>query len=144
MLKQLFQNQLLPLNNMATCKICGKELTKPGWDKEDICGDCNFWQEVADDFNNPEQIHYTIISNGKRMHIQGHIHKALVDKSKLTPVKTAFLGFGGHDWYIKDKDDVIHHYNNLWCRGDVPKNFYDKFPVNGVVVTEQEFNDQQQ
>lgn len=45
-----------------------------------------------------------------------------------------FKGFAGHNFTIKFNDGRIAECNNLWCQGDIPEKFKDKFKDNATFI----------
>lgn len=97
---------------MKVCKICGKEHN----DSEDICFDCNFWsKKLLQDKENPERI---AIIDGT--------HYFIGDEDS----QSGFRGFGGARFQIEFNDGRKVVTTNLWCQGDIPEFWRNKFPDN--------------
>ena len=47
-------------------------------------------------------------------------------------------GFGGQKWIIQLADGKIIETTNLWHQGEIPVHFYDRFPINAKIITEDE------
>jgi len=90
------------------------------------CFSCAFWEQKvsAKDEN-------TFITK------MGHYHsnEPYVDKTLVR----GFLGYGGHDFYIKKDNGTYFHANNLWFQGEIPDVFQDKLPINSEFVTKEEY-----
>jgi len=84
-----------------------------------MCACCIVWLEIADE--------HTFVIDGVRYHDAG-----TVDRSKVG----GFLGHGGRKFKIKKFTGETTETNNLWCQGDVPAHFKDRFPDNAEFVND--------
>lgn len=105
------------------CKICGKEEnismfypdTQKKLRKNEMCFSCQLWNE--------------------RLPLVGHPEVAIIDGTFYsigpeddTPKQCR--GFGGDKFVIRFKDGREVTTTNLWCGGDIPQVWQDKFPNN--------------
>ena len=108
-----------------TCKICGDVMDSDNYlsdvafamDTHQMCFHCNFWREMLEkDAKRPS--HTWCMIDGTHYVIEPD------DPSSY------FQGFGGAEFQIEFNDGhrVITH--NLWCQGEPPKEWIDKFPNN--------------
>ena len=105
------------------CKICGHTIEvgvfyKAVEDKminNTMCFNCNFWQEryKQDKFLPP---HMVAIIDGT--------HYTIGDSS------SKIRGFCGRKFVIEFNDGTKVITTDLWCQGDIPPTFKDKFPNN--------------
>ena len=105
------------------CKVCGKEenisMFYPDTQKKlrqnGLCFSCQVWQERLPLVNNPEV--------------------AIIDGTFYTigpedDTPKQLRGFGGDKFVIRFKDGREITTTNLWCGGDIPSVWQDKFPNN--------------
>lgn len=111
--------------NVFYCSNC-KQLTDPNvWSnptkdrmiKRKLCFICDFWQDYVDLVNDKRSIrvdgkHYFIVPNEK-----GYMR-----------------GFGGERFVIECSNGTIVVTRNLWCQGEIPKNFKNKIPDNAKFI----------
>ena len=107
------------------CKICGKEDDPDRYyddfgvlmKKKQLCFNCVLWERrLEEDAKLPPHT-YCVIDG---------THYVIEPDAPNAP----FQGFGGARFQIEFNDGhkVITH--NLWCQGDIPEHFKDKFPDN--------------
>ena len=108
-----------------TCKICGDVMDSDNYlsdvasamETHQMCFHCNFWREMLEeDAKRPS--HTVCMIDGTHYVIEPD------DPGSY------FQGFGGSKFQIEFNDGyrVITH--NLWCQGEPPKEWIDKFPNN--------------
>lgn len=105
------------------CKICGKEEDPSHWINEKdmvehkMCFSCNFWREILEDDEKCPP-HTVCMIDGTHYRI------------RPDDPESHFQGFGGAEFQIEFNDGckVITH--NLWCQGEPPEHWKDKFPDN--------------
>lgn len=108
------------------CKICGKEenpdnyICRDSLIKEQLCLYCHFWQERY----NYDQSH------SKEGVVIDGIHYYIGDESS----KSHSRGFGGAKFQIQFNDGEIVNTTNLWCQGEIPPEWKDKFPNNAKFI----------
>lgn len=107
------------------CRICGEEFnssyyykdTEKAMNEHQMCFGCNFWREkVEQDAQQPP--HKVAIING--------VHYYIDDEN----IVGEFRGFGGDKFVIHFNDGTEVTTTNLWCQGDIPPQWRDKFPDN--------------
>lgn len=107
------------------CKICGSTVDANNYIskcskamlKLQMCFRCNYWKErLEEDAKLPP--HKWCMIDGTHYVIE------------LDDPSSYFQGFGGAEFQIEFNDGhrVITH--NLWCQGEPPKEWIDKFPNN--------------
>lgn len=111
------------------CKICNGivsthyiEPTRTILKEKNLCFNCNFWQDKLD----------RLLSGDHRVFVIGgtmYYHS----NDDRDPVRT-FRGFGGRKFMIQRLDGEILETNNLWCNGEVPKDFKDKIKDNARFI----------
>jgi hypothetical protein len=117
-----------------TCKYCGaiehlrwNPVTIDRLRRLQLCFNCNFWEEHYERNQTMDKDTCVIVeqSNGTRHHYR------ICREPK--PNECMMLGHAGARFVIHFNDGrtVISH--NLWNQGDIPKHFYDKFPVNATM-----------
>lgn len=105
------------------CCICGKEEDPSHWINESemrehkMCFSCNFWREMLEK-DSKRSPHAWCIIDGTHYVIEPD------------EPNSAFQGFGGAEFQIEffDGTRVVTH--NLWCQGDIPQYWKEKFPDN--------------
>ena len=111
-----------------TCKICGEvehgkfiDKVQNVLEKEQICYTCYFWKEQMEkDKEHPNDF---AIINGE--------HYRIGDEND----KGYFRGFGGRKFKIRFHDGRERVTTNLWCQGDIPHEFREKFmPDNAIFI----------
>lgn len=111
------------------CKICGKEVdaehyisdVKEAMLEHQMCFGCNFWRErLVEDAELPP--HRWCMIDGT------HYVIGYEDSNDY------FRGFGGREFYIKFNDGTIITTTNLWCQGEPPLEWKEKFPDNAVFI----------
>ncbi len=85
---------------------------------EEHCFDCAFWLEKV---QNPHRHSLVVAQESYRVHYVAYPF-----------VKGC--GFGGSRFRFL-RNGLLQETRDLWCQGDIPKMFWDKFPVNGEFVT---------
>ena len=107
------------------CKVCGKEQDVSHYYEDvrnkladqELCHECNFWKEkLEEDAKLPP--HKACVINGTHYYID--------DEDSEDP----FRGFGGDKFTIRFKDGFEVTTTNLWCQGEISKEWRDKFPDN--------------
>ncbi|MFR2207335.1 MAG: hypothetical protein ACLS59_07335 [Clostridia bacterium] len=105
------------------CEICGKEIEKSSYSSAILCSsECfgkHFWNEIVKDKNN-------------RIIINGHCY---VDGgNKPDAIHTSWLGFNGNKFNIEFFDGRKLTTNNLWCNGEIPKEYRKLLPNNAKLI----------
>lgn len=110
------------------CKHCGKEIgmgynddTLEAMASREACFKCNFWLEH---YEKDTKTGVGIVVDGTHY----------VDGGNSNKSDRGMLGFGGSTYHIRFNDGRELKTNNLWCQGDIPDIFRDKFPDNAVFV----------
>ena len=108
---------------MITCKICGSKYDPshsyegPKLIKRQLCFSCDFWREMLEEDAKRPPHTYCMIDG---------THYVIAPEDDSDP----FRGFGGAEFQIEffDGHRVVTH--NLWCQGDIPDFWKEKFPNN--------------
>jgi hypothetical protein len=91
-----------------------------------ICFKCAFWEKHARDWESGNKNNIYFI-DGSRYHDCGS-----VDKNTK-----GFIGHGGREFIIQNLNTKeIIKTNNLWCQGDVPKEFKNRLPDNAIFINQ--------
>ena len=116
---------------MVKCRFCGKEEDPEHWIcrdsliREQLCFSCYHWQERYDyDQSHPEE---AVVIDG--------VHYYIDDEDS----KSHFRGFGGAKFVIQFNDGRVVNTTNLWCQGEVPPEWRDKFPDNAQFIPEKKW-----
>ena len=113
------------------CKVCGKEENPEHWTCRDsliekrLCFSCNFWQEKYE---------YDQLHPGKGVVIDG-THYYIEDENS----KSYFRGFGGAKFVIQFNNGEVVETTNLWCQGEIPAIWQEKFPDNAKFLPKKEW-----
>lgn len=105
------------------CIICGKEeepsryYSEKTLQENQMCFFCNFWKGMLEQDRNYDP-HEVVIIDGT--------HYIIGDELSSDP----FRGFGGAKFHIRFNDGYEIDTTNLWCQGDIPPEWRDKFPDN--------------
>lgn len=100
------------------CKICGQEVPDYRvFPKEGVCYDCDFWSKKVKS-DKTEEPYRVVIINGT--------HYYIGDEDS----QSGFRGFGGAKFYIEFNDGTKVETTNLWCQGEIPSLWREKFPDN--------------
>lgn len=103
------------------CIICKKEIEKSYYSNAILCSqEChtkNFWQEYVSTKNNP----YHIVIEGQHY---------VVGKEETI----GFKGFNGKTFVILKNNKNLIVTTNLWCQGEIPLEFREKLPNNGMFL----------
>jgi len=106
---------------MIHCRICNKEEHPENWINGDsmiehqLCFNCEFWRmQHKLDVEQRGEHNYAVID--------GH-HYVIESDSHLK-------GFGGHPFTIQWNDGFTKETRNLWCQGEIPKEWKSVFPDN--------------
>jgi hypothetical protein len=123
-----------PSNNggpPTVCKECGKEISyhymepaKTQLRERGICFHCNCFYELL----GKNGLVILREHDGRRHHY--------MTGGEGGPAK--WKGFGGQKWIIQLADGKIIETTNLWHQGEIPAHFYDRFPINAKIITEDE------
>ena len=95
--------ELFYSSELHKCPVCGR-LAEPMYmtgECSDKCFNTSFWNHTLDDT--------AIIIDGKCYHIG--------------PSSLGFKGSGGRKFTIQFNDGKVINTDNLWCNGDVPKEY---------------------
>lgn len=99
------------------CEICGKEITESRYTNAVLCSsDCftrNYWRQI-------------IAEKEKHIIINGHCY---CDGGE-TEESDKYSGYSGRRFWIRFFDGVVFTTNNLWCQGEIPKEFRKELPDN--------------
>jgi len=111
------------------CKICGSPVDADRYISDcskamlehQMCFRCNFWRErLAEDAELPP--HKWCMIDGTHYIIGNE------DSNDY------FRGFGGREFHIKFNDGTVVTTTNLWCQGEPPLEWKEKFPDNAVFI----------
>lgn len=113
------------MNELKSCKICGKEFAKSPYSHMGICGsECfhtNYWQEIISD-----KEHHVVIDGVcyylDRNNLHGSVH--------------GFKGFDGHKFTIEMETGEIIETTNLWLNDTVPEQYRDALKDNARFIRE--------
>ena len=90
-----------------------------------MCFSCDFWRE---------RYEYDQSHPGEGLVIDG-THYYIEDENS----NSAFRGFGGAKFIIQYNDGRVVKTTNLWCQGEVPPEWRDKFPDNAKFLPEKKW-----
>jgi hypothetical protein len=100
---------------------------------EPYCFGCAFWLEKFE----ADKHRDSAIVLERRSSLNGELERwhysYNADQPIVTGVPRSHLGHAGAHWNIKFHDGREVRTNDLWCQGDIPTWFWDKFPVNATV-----------
>jgi hypothetical protein len=104
------------------CEICGKEIEKSYYSNAVLCStECfkiNYWLEFVLKKNNKDMVR----CNGT--------HYVIGDEDS----KSCFRGFEGKRFKVCFFDGRVIETTNLWCQGDIPKEFRKELKDNAVII----------
>lgn len=86
-------------------------------EKHQMCSNCNFWREHLEE-DKKLHPHTAVVIDGT------HYYICREDS------KSYFRGFGGAKFNIRFNDGHFVTTTNLWCQGNIPPEWRDKFPDN--------------
>jgi hypothetical protein len=104
-----------------TCRICGKPGDGEHFDNgeyliaDKLCFSCGFWQRYIDQQDDPNIARV----NGTHYYIAAETSNPYGSR-----------GFGGALFVIQFHDGRVVRTTNLWCQGDIPKEFQKLLPDN--------------
>lgn len=117
-----------------TCHICGKTETPSRWCTSvrnrlvafSICFTCDHWTQKIGIRSRPnvariQGTHYTIAPEVE------------LDRAGR-PIPKSFRGYGGAKFVIKFNDGRVVTTTNLWCQGDIPREFREVLPDNATFL----------
>lgn len=109
------------MQEQRLCKLCGSPIEF--WrEDEDTCFSCDLWTIRQTEVSLPETV---IAEDGNG----GRTFYSIGDENCKSP----FRGFGGAHVTIHFFDGRVVKSSNLWCGGDIPERFYDKYPINASI-----------
>lgn len=108
------------------CVVCGREETPDhfveDWKefllKHQLCSHCAHWKRQLEADQNERAPHTFAVIDGT--------HYVIGPEDE----KSHFRGFGGTEFQIEFFDGTKVVTTNLWCQGDISKEWRDKFPDN--------------
>lgn len=119
-----------PNHGEYTCRECGEvnprvtfgEEIRNRMISEQLCFICDLWT----------QRHHRATTDPNSFIIDGTLYG---DGGVRDPGQAMFgrLGFGGRWFKIKTHDGRVVETNNLWCAGDIPPHFRDRYPDNATM-----------
>lgn len=117
------------LGQHITCVFCGKdeelhwdEVTNKECKEQQYCFYCNFWSRL-DPTKRKTPIRRHIV-------VQSVHYTTAADTNEPSRWK----GHGGRLFKIKRADGTIEECSNLWCQGNIPPIWREKFPDNAEFV----------
>lgn len=120
------------MNKILRCSVCGKEITESEYNDNIpvMCDniDCfrkYFWTNKIKLFNSGDKDYKS------KVVIVNNVHYYAENYSKD---KCLFMGHGGRLFTIKFNDGRIIKTNNLWCQGDIPKEYQKDLPNNAEFI----------
>jgi hypothetical protein len=115
------------LDPVFTCKVCKEMMPRTHehipYCKAGGCFDCYHWDSIYNKKNyDPDNNYYVRLDNGDHY---------IFDKNRPIVPQSSTLGCGGQLFTIEFYDtDTFVQTNNLWCQGQMPKYWQDKYPPN--------------
>lgn len=106
------------------CSVCNKEVLLTYTNKEELiknkaCFKCNFWIELENDKS------LIVVQREFGLHAYSYT---------LCSTPHHRNGFGGTWWRIIKQDGTRIETCDLWSRGEIPKEFSGKFPINAELI----------
>lgn len=124
----------------ANCKICGNTFDSSHFSSpvqkvmtdRCICFTCYHWLQQ-----------HELDVNGENGHARNY---AIIDRTHYVLCPHTDMnwpkGHGGHKFYIQFNDGRVEMCDNMWCQGDIPKEFDEMMPDNAKFITEEEYKNQ--